>query len=154
VTAKGVVTSRSREEEAFLTPDLQPGRPYSYLFRAELTRDGRTITRTQRVAVRAGQHTEVDFSDLAPGERETARVTVRLPRGATLYVDGLAFTSTGTRTVYETPRLQKGRVYFYTMEARLEGEPGESLKKRIQVEAGKDVTVDFDGLASRQTAQR
>jgi uncharacterized protein (TIGR03000 family) len=155
VTADGVLVSRSSEKDTFLTPDLHPGRSYFYLFRVEVVQDGKTVTRTQEVLVQAGQRSEVDFSELGEGSG-TARVTVLLPRGSTLFVNGAALTSTSTRTVYETPRLQAGRVYHYTMEVRGEGQDStvSRTKRRVQVEAGKDVTVDFAALSAAQTVQR
>jgi uncharacterized protein (TIGR03000 family) len=51
----------------FTTPEgLEAGRDYAYTVRAELVRDGRTLTQTQRVIVRAGEATTVDFANLTP----------------------------------------------------------------------------------------
>ena len=57
--------------------------------------------------------------------------------------DGQAFAATGKQT-FETPKLDKGTVYFYSMKSEQtnEGET-QAQTKRVCVEAGKDVTVDF-----------
>ena len=85
----------------------------------------------------------MDFSDLVETVKYTAKVKVILPANATLYVDGVAFTSATRTSTYETPQLEKGKVYYYNLEARFEGGREENLSKRVRVEAGKDVTVDF-----------
>ena len=51
--------------QTFVTPDLEPGQTYTYIFKAEMDRDGQKVTRTKRIRVQVGLKTEVDFSDLA-----------------------------------------------------------------------------------------
>jgi len=46
---------------AFNTPELRPGVTYQYTIRAELTREGRAVTQSKRVTVRAGEETVVEF---------------------------------------------------------------------------------------------
>jgi len=48
----------------FTTPPLPAGREFAYLLRVEVTRNGQPEQLTQKVAFRAGEHTEVDFSTL------------------------------------------------------------------------------------------
>jgi uncharacterized protein (TIGR03000 family) len=47
---------------SFNTPALNPGQRYAYNIKAEIVRDGRTITETQRVVLTPGQESRVDFS--------------------------------------------------------------------------------------------
>lgn len=47
----------------FTTPPLPTGREFAYLLRVEVTRNGQPEQLTQKVAFRAGEHTEVDFSN-------------------------------------------------------------------------------------------
>jgi uncharacterized protein (TIGR03000 family) len=46
----------------FTTPALNPNQQYFYNIRAEIVRDGRTITETQRVIITPGQEARVDFN--------------------------------------------------------------------------------------------
>jgi uncharacterized protein (TIGR03000 family) len=46
----------------FSTPPLPGGREFAYLMRAEVVRDGRTETFTQKVPFKAGERVEVDFT--------------------------------------------------------------------------------------------
>ena len=45
----------------FTTPALQPGTDFSYTLKGELVREGRTISTSQIVKVRAGQETRVNL---------------------------------------------------------------------------------------------
>jgi uncharacterized protein (TIGR03000 family) len=55
------LTSATR---AFDTPALEPGRVYYYTLRAEVTRDGRPVTDSKRVTLRAGEESVVEFGDM------------------------------------------------------------------------------------------
>jgi uncharacterized protein (TIGR03000 family) len=55
------LTSATR---AFDTPTLEPGRVYYYTLRAEVTRDGRPVTDSKRVTLRAGEESVVEFGDI------------------------------------------------------------------------------------------
>jgi uncharacterized protein (TIGR03000 family) len=52
------LTSPTRK---FVSPPLQPGKDYYYTLKAEIERDGRPVTATQRVAVHAGEEKQVLF---------------------------------------------------------------------------------------------
>jgi uncharacterized protein (TIGR03000 family) len=45
----------------FSTPILEPGTTYYYTLKAEMVRDGQTLTTSKRVAVRAGEETNVSL---------------------------------------------------------------------------------------------
>jgi uncharacterized protein (TIGR03000 family) len=59
-------TQTPAERRVFQSPRLEPGQLYYYNLRAEVVRDGRTITREQRVIVQGGRVTRTAFADL-PG---------------------------------------------------------------------------------------
>lgn len=61
VDGQPVPDPRRRE---FNTPALSEGRKYFYELRAELIRDGKTVTQTRRVILKAGDVIRADFSDL------------------------------------------------------------------------------------------
>jgi uncharacterized protein (TIGR03000 family) len=146
VTFNGQVTNRTSEVESFQTPNLTPGRSYAYQVKAEAVRDGKKVTRSKRVLVRAGGRSRVDFTDMdtvaaSTETSDSARVLVLLPEGSRLYVDGKAY-GTSARQTFTTPKLEKGKVYYYTVKSeRMEDNKADT--RRVNVEAGKDVTVDF-----------
>jgi uncharacterized protein (TIGR03000 family) len=49
---------------SFNTPTLEPGQTYYYMVRAEVVRDGKPITETRRVIVRAGRTARASFKDM------------------------------------------------------------------------------------------
>ena len=48
----------------FITPPLEPGRDYFYDFKVTVTQDGKTVTKTKRVTVRAGGLVRVIYDDM------------------------------------------------------------------------------------------
>jgi uncharacterized protein (TIGR03000 family) len=153
ITVNGEETARTAAEQTFTTPALEPGQLYAYVFRAEATRNNRTVTRTQRVTVRAGEESRVDFLDLSePGS--PARVRVKLPADADLYVDGVRVPQTSAVRSFQTPKLDPGRSYFYTLKVDVVRD-GQTLSasKRVSVEAGREATVEFSDLPV-QSARR
>jgi uncharacterized protein (TIGR03000 family) len=52
------------DRRAFQTPDLEPGQTYYYEVRVELERDGKPLSETKRVLVRAGQEVHADFNGM------------------------------------------------------------------------------------------
>jgi uncharacterized protein (TIGR03000 family) len=57
----------------FNTPPLEPGQAYFYMLRAEVVRDGQTISESQRVIVRAGETARASFPNLQGTDTATAR---------------------------------------------------------------------------------
>jgi uncharacterized protein (TIGR03000 family) len=75
---------------------------------------------------------------------ERARITVKLPPGATLYVDGKKNEGTDSTRVFATPPLPPGQEFAYLMKAEVvkDGRPEYQLTK-VTFRAGELVTVDF-----------
>jgi uncharacterized protein (TIGR03000 family) len=152
LTVDGQPLAMQGMRQTFETPNLEPGRTYAYVFRAEGKRDGKVIAREQKVMVRAGEAAQVDFSDLY--RDGPARVTFVMPTDAKLFVSNILVTQGNTRT-FETPALEAGRQYTYTMRAEVVRD-GRTMaqEKRVEVEAGQDLTVEFKELPALQAAQR
>ena len=49
----------------FNTPSLDRGQTYYYILRAEMDIDGKTVSETKRVLVRAGDEVKANFAELA-----------------------------------------------------------------------------------------
>src|SRR5205807_1899689 len=97
-----------------------PGRTYHYTMKAVADRDGQTVSQSKRVAVRAGATIRVDLRDLkAESAQDIARVSVRVPEDAKLYVDGVACPLTSSKREFDTPKLEVGRKYAYTLKAEV-----------------------------------
>lgn len=61
----GTPTRQTGAERTFITPELASGKQYTYEVKIEYVRDGRTMTRTKQVAVRAGQPARLEFGEAA-----------------------------------------------------------------------------------------
>jgi uncharacterized protein (TIGR03000 family) len=61
LTIDGVATSSTSATRSFVTPELTGAKEYVYTFNAEITRDGQTLTATEKVTVRAGQESRVSI---------------------------------------------------------------------------------------------
>jgi uncharacterized protein (TIGR03000 family) len=148
----GQPTAIQGTEQTFATPDLEAGRTYAYNFQVETVQDGKSVSRTKRLIVQAGQRAEVDLNEGTP---DTARITVKLPADARLSVDGVTFATTEGARTFETPKLEAGRSYYYTLRAEMvrDGKT-HSEDKRVVVEAGKEVKVEFTDLPAVRTVSR
>jgi len=62
LTFDGVPTQTSSTRRVFQSPPLQPGENYYYTLTAEIQRDGRPVSVSRRVNVRAGQTAQVSLS--------------------------------------------------------------------------------------------
>ena len=147
VKVDGKATTRKTVETTFTTPILAGDKMYTYVFTAEKTIDGEKKTETKEVTVRAGKQTVVDFTKFGAKAdsttTETAKVTVILPGEGKLFVNEVEMAIKGKQT-FETPKLNPGQRYFYTVKADLvKGGKTTSETRRIDIMAGKSVTVDF-----------
>jgi len=78
---------------------------------------------------------------------ERATLLIRVPAGATLYVDGRKASTSGAETIFRTPMLPAGREFSYQLKAEIirEGRP-ESLTQKVAFRAGERITVDFGSM--------
>jgi uncharacterized protein (TIGR03000 family) len=159
LTVNGERVPELGSTRTFISPELTPGRDYYYTIKME--RPGGTVTDTKRVYVRAGQTTRVDFTRATAAavrpapEPAKARVTVRLPADARLTIDDVVCPLTSATRTFETPPLEPGRPYYYTLRAEVvrDGKP-RAESQRVSVQAGKEARVDFQSLEATRTASR
>jgi uncharacterized protein (TIGR03000 family) len=59
LTIDDAATRSTSANRRFVSPALERGQEYFYTLKAEIVRDGQTLTTNKRVAVRAGQETAV-----------------------------------------------------------------------------------------------
>ena len=149
IRVNGQALVRDSEKQEFLSPKLPVGRRFSYTISAEAERNGKLVRRSKKVLVQGGFRQEIDFAGL---ESTRARVTIKLPADAKLFVENAEVPVDSTEKTFETPELQQGRAYRYTMKAKVvrEGKTVEQTK-RVEVMAGKAVNVVFDELTSLET---
>lgn len=100
--------------------------------------------------LRQGGKKEEETSRAAP-----ARVTVRLPADARLWVDQVECPLTSGERSFDTPELAPGQTYYYTLKMQVQrrGAPMTD-SQRVLVSAGQRVTVSFANPEPVTTAQR
>jgi uncharacterized protein (TIGR03000 family) len=62
LTIDGQPTQSRSDTRTFLSPELQPGKVYTYTIHGEMNRDGRNLQTDRTVEVRAGQRSEVNLN--------------------------------------------------------------------------------------------
>ncbi len=84
-----------------------------------------------------------------------ARITVRLPAEAILTIDGTPGTQRGTSRLFESPPLEPGYDYSYTLKAEVvrAGRPVR-VEKKVTFRAGATITVDLDGDFDRAEGRK
>jgi uncharacterized protein (TIGR03000 family) len=63
LTIDGEVTTSTATQRVFVSPALNYGREYSYTLQAEFKMNGKQVTRTREVTIKAGEETRVSFDD-------------------------------------------------------------------------------------------
>ena len=82
-----------------------------------------------------------------------ARITVKLPMDARLWVDNVNCPLTSDERSFKTPALTPGQQYYYTLRMEVEKDGRVvSENRRVFVAAGQQVNVDFN--TATVTAQR
>jgi uncharacterized protein (TIGR03000 family) len=124
VFVNGKLTRTPGEERQFVSRNLVPGYRYSYRIRAEIEREGRTLTDTKVVDVVAGEATRIGFdfesavADEKPAEAAPTKLTIRLPADAKLFLAGKPMRSTGEVRTFTTARMTEGQEWTdYTVRA-------------------------------------
>jgi uncharacterized protein (TIGR03000 family) len=59
--ANGQPLATTSDHRTFATPELTPGKSFQYTFTAEMIRDGKLVSQTKKVQVRAGEETQLAF---------------------------------------------------------------------------------------------
>ena len=82
-----------------------------------------------------------------------ARIVVKLPAQARLWVDQVACPLQGTERSFDTPALEPGQRYAYTLRVEVErdGRRAEETR-RVPLVAGQRVEVNFDNVGAVRTA--
>lgn len=62
----GEKTTQTGSLREFVSPPLAPGRQYAYELRARWTEDGREVTQSRRITVRAGERVSITFPQKTP----------------------------------------------------------------------------------------
>jgi len=152
-------------EAAYLTPPLEPGKEQVLNVETALVRDGKSINRFKRLALRGGEVVRLAYEDMESVEggwtragehfSSPARITVHLPADARLTVHGVACPLTSDTRTFDTPALEPGQKYYYLLKAEVVRN-GRTLAqtKRVAFRSGERVTVSFADLGTNLVTAR
>jgi uncharacterized protein (TIGR03000 family) len=159
LVADGTVIPGTGPVRVFMTPSLDPGREYVYDLAIEVDRGGKVLRDQQTVRFQAGKTANVSFAEPkaetpAPPPAnpipKTARIRVRMPDGATLYVEGQPW----SLPEIQTPPLDPDRTHFYQLRADVvrNGRLA-TVSREVAFRAGQDVIVDLTAAPLAQIAK-
>jgi uncharacterized protein (TIGR03000 family) len=63
LTIDGAATTSTSGHRTFVSPDLEPGKKFTYTLRAEVTRDNKPVVMEEKITVRAGKETQVTLKE-------------------------------------------------------------------------------------------
>jgi len=152
VFVNGLATSSTGTQRRYVSKGLQAGYTYTYELRAEIDRDGETVTETKVIKLRAGQSESLAFA-LAAGS-DTERVAVRtslklhVPADAKVYLSGNETRSHGEVREFSTTKLATGQQWDdYVVKVEVERD-GKTLTQQqtLSLTGGevREVNIDFD----------
>jgi uncharacterized protein (TIGR03000 family) len=160
VYVNGQRTTSAGQFRQYVSHGLKRGSQYRYVLRAEVVRNGQTVTRTQMVAVTAGQRRNVAFhfnatQDALAQQPVETNLKVRVPKDSKVYLSGNETRSTGSVREFTTTQLATGQTwqqYEIRVESEQHGQPVVQTKV-VTLTGGQtqEVAFDFDApqIASR-----
>ncbi|WP_029630281.1 TIGR03000 domain-containing protein [Zavarzinella formosa] len=139
VYTDGYLNNQTGSTRILTTPEITPGTDYNYTLKVEFTVNGETRVASKQVVVRGGSVTPVDFTGLAANKSSSA-VSVNLPAGSKLMVDGVET----TRQNFNTPDLSAGSSVTHTFvtETPRDGRT-EVETRKVTFKVGEPVVIDF-----------
>jgi uncharacterized protein (TIGR03000 family) len=164
VYVNGTLTKSTGATRQYVSRSLEPGQRYTYEVRAELTRDGQTLTEHKTVQLTAGEQINLVFRFEPADEQPVAKqppvtkLTVHVPTDAKVYLAGNATRSTGALREFTTTRLADGEQWTdYTIQvvAQVDGQTV-TREETITLQAGesRELTFDFASAEVARTAAK
>ncbi len=140
------LTKTPGSRRTFVSRGLVGGFDYTYEIRAEIERDGKTITRSRVVSLRAGQRADVALDFDQPDSDPETTLTVYVPEDAEVYLEGQKTRSKGKVRQFRTSQLKPGQKWEdYTVRV-VWNRDGRRLtqERNITLEGGKVQEVSFE----------
>ncbi len=156
VYVNDILTKTPGTNRQFVSRGLADGYQYTYKVRAVVERDGKELSETQVVRVGAGQTADLAFKfDQALVSSVPTTLTLHVPDGATVTLEGHKTNATGQVRQFTTTELAKGAEWDdYNVVVSLERDGRvETRQKTINLIGGepRELTIDFgpDRIAAR-----
>jgi len=155
VYVNGMLTTTPGTDRRYVSRGLAKGYEYTYEVRAVVHRGGKELSDTRVVRVDAGRSANLAFNfNQLPSASVPTNLTLHVPEGAAVTLEGSETNSTGTVRQFTTTELAKGAewddynvVVTFRRDGRLE-----TREKTIRLVGGesRELTFDFgDRIAVR-----
>lgn len=166
VFVNGSATTSTGAQRQYVSRGLEAGNRYAYEVRAEIVRDGQTITETKNVTLGPGEQASLAFNlndnKSAPvaAEKTKTKLTLHVPADAKVTLAGRVTTSTGDVREYTTTKLTPGTEWNdYTIRVVANVDGREVTKEEtIKLIGGEDreLTIDLSSpsIASNASISR
>jgi uncharacterized protein (TIGR03000 family) len=141
------LTSSTGDARRYVSRRLKPGKSYSYNITAAIERDGKQISVSKKLVMKAGEIKSLEFDFEKP---ILTQVTVRVPEDAKITLSGNQTSASGKVRRFKT-MLKPGQQWNdYTVEVSLERDGRTIREKRtLDISAGQQYVVDFEFDAAR-----
>ncbi len=151
VFVNGLPTTSTGSQRTYVSKGLVPGQTYTYEVRAEVVRNGKTVSDTKSVKLTAGQEYAVAFSldstnEKVATEPQKTKLTLHVPVTAKVTLAGRETNTPGEVREFTTSKLAPGSTWDdYTVVVTLERN-GQMLTKEqtISLQAGENREMSFD----------
>lgn len=156
IYVNGMLTKTPGSQRRYVSRGLTAGLHYTYEIRAEVSRDGKTLTDTRVVQARAGDTTNVSFDFSAQPTQlaaapVTTTLTVRVPENARVSLAGNDTSSSGSVRQFTTTLLKRGEKWDDYRIVVTVDQDGRQLRREqtISLAAGDSRDVRFDFTEER-----
>ncbi len=140
------LTKTPGTRRTYVSRGLVDGFDYTYEIRAEIERDGKTVTRSRVVNLRAGQRADVAIDFSQPQNEAETTLTVYVPEDAEVYLEGKKTSSRGKVRQFRTSMLKPGEKWEdYTVRV-VWNRDGRKLtqERKITLEGGQVRELSFE----------
>src|SRR5262249_6646520 len=126
IYVNGLATTSTGAQRRYVSNGLQNGFSYSYQVRAEIVRDGKTVTETKTVKLKAGENADLNFTfenteNQLAKEPVSTSLTLHVPADAKVFLSGNPTNLTGEVREFTTTKLTSGDAWSdYTVRIELE----------------------------------
>ncbi len=160
IFVNGAETTSTGMQRQFVSRGLSAGNRYTYEVRAEMVRDGETVTETKSVTLGMGEQAQLAFNfdkseaPVAKGGKTKTKLTLRVPADAKVYLSGRETSSTGEVREFSTSKLAVGAEWTnYTVRVVANVDGREVTKEEtIKLIGGEDRELNI-GFGSAEVAQ-
>jgi uncharacterized protein (TIGR03000 family) len=145
VLVNGMPTRSTGDLRRYVSRNLNPGFDYSYEVTAEANIDGKAVTQTKMVHLRAGDRVELAF-DLRTREPVETGLTIHVPSDARVFLAGNETRGNGPVRTFRTTKIDGGKAWsMYAVKVTVVRD-GEDLtkEKTITLRAGDQAELTFD----------